>query len=1038
MKFKITATLVALSMVTSVLSVDTFRQNTSTKESETNATSFLSQLLQPVVATATETSASSAKHTLKQLTLKNEAGTNVNSFTSDDGVYSLAVYSYTVTEDKEVVKQEYYLGISSIVKGASPALNVVLSDIGFTVPNEVLTLMSEAGYDTTNLDSIKAIDASVFSGTSIKTIDLSGVEYIGNSVLSSCPYITEITLPKSIEYLGDSIFASSGLKTLNVDCSLSAIPAKLCSKTKLSKITLAEESNLLEIGANAFEGTPLTAFPFQNANSLVLIGEYAFKDCTQIKSFTVPDSTIRIDGYAFAGCTALESLTMGKSLMTIDKAAFSGCTALTDITFGGNLHSLGGGVFQGCTSLISVSGMPETIGDWVEVEENTGYGFGNNMFAGCTKLRSVELPASLTTVPESMFMGCSSLTGVVFKGNIVAIADMAFSDCTNLQEVSFTDDTMGTVGEKAFMNCTSLLKTPFTKCTVLGASAFAGCTSLTSVTLDAESYGKNAFSDCTSLKSAVLNDASLGETFPVGLFKNCTALSQLKNTDKGTTFSSSIIGAEAFSNCTSLKSVGFNNAVILEDSCFSGCTALQSVCSGDLTAEDYASNCFKNCTSLSQSINCYASTIGANAFMGSGVKKVNIKGTVGTTAVYGNNAFAQCSNLETVNIVVGDGIEYSIGTGLFTGCPALKEVSFSGTEITNGMFKDCSALSKISIPNAVDIRDNAFSGCSALSNIESPIFKTVGSSAFLNCSSVVTLPIDITTTFSGKSQFSGCARLIEMQAKTLSDSMFLDCASLKTVQLGSDISVIPANCFMNCASLSGIDLKGITSFEAGCLANTGLTGNLTLTGATTIGNKAFAGCTKLTGLTISANTIGASAFESCTSVGSVDVSAKEIQRSAFYKCDNLKTLTVRDLSASIPLSNIGSSAFADCSLLTEAIILADEAELSSKALGYVSGKAMSDFWVVGNTGSTAESYASDNGFTFVPLSKYDADSRNLSKKLLGDVDCNGTVSIADAVRMQSWLVGRQVGVYGDNMDMNSDDIVNVFDLCLLKKQLLEE
>lgn len=1030
MKLKFVSVLIALAVIAMEASrpiyfdISKFNKNTSS-----------SSVFQPMAAVAADAGTSSATYTVYALTLKDEAGSNVNSFMSDDGVYSLAVYSCVASVNKEVISEEYYVGITEIADGKTPALALNVSEIEYSVPSKVTELMKKAGFDTSNLESVKLISSNVFSGTSIKSINLTGVVYIGKSAFSLCPYITEVTVPETVEYLGTGVFASSGLKTLDLDCSLVKVPNSLCSKTKVSQITLKDLSSLREIGKNAFEGTPLTSLPFADAPSLQLIDDSAFKGCTQIKSLTIPDAVIRVNQSAFSGCTALETFVMGKNLTVVDKSAFQDCTALKQITFNSSLRSLGGGVFRGCTSLTEVKGIPETMGDWEEVTEDTGFGFGNYVFAECTKLRSVELPTSLTYIPEGMFASCTSLTSAVFNGNIKGIADEAFLNCKNLQEVAFVGKSITNIGKKAFMGCSSLISLPTNSCETVCDNAFANCTSVTDATLTADVYGSYVFSGCTALKTAKFNGAS-SKTLPAGMFNGCSKLTSIIDTSEKSFSDVQIVGKEAFKNCISLPSVSFNNVVILEDACFSGCTSLKSICTGDIVAEDYAKDCFKGCTRLAQAVNCYASTVGDNAFMGSGIPELSIKGTVGTTVVFGNNAFASCTKLKKATIEVEKGIEYSIGSGLFKECTALETASFSGTEITESMFEECTSLRKVILPNASDISASAFSGCSLLSEIDSPTFSTVGDSAFLDCVAVTALPIDIDTTFSGDSQFSGCKRLTEMTARTLTDSMFYGCSAIRTVKVGSDVSVIPANCFMNCTSLRSMDLKGITTFEAGSMANTGLEGKLTLAEVATIGNKAFAGCRKLGSLDVTANVIGASAFEGCTSLSSATVCSNEIQRSAFYKCDNLKKVTLQEV-AGMELTSVGSSAFADCPLLSEVVIAPNGAEIASKAFGYVSGKAKEDFWVVGNKGSTAESYASNNSFTFVPVSEYDATGRELSKKLLGDVDCNGLISVADAVRMQSWLLGRSVGVYGANMDMNGDSRVDVFDMCLLRRKLLE-
>jgi len=58
----------------------------------------------------------------------------------------------------------------------------------------------------------------------------------------------------------------------------------------------------------------------------------------------------------------------------------------------------------------------------------------------------------------------------------------------------------------------------------------------------------------------------------------------------------------------------------------------------------------------------------------------------------------------------------------------------------------------------------------------------------------------------------------------------------------------------------------------------------------------------------------------------------------------------------------------------------------------------------------------------------------------GDVNCDGEVTIADAVLLQKWLLavpGTQIP-YWKNADLCEDDRLDVFDLCLLKQMIIEQ
>ncbi len=87
-------------------------------------------------------------------------------------------------------------------------------------------------------------------------------------------------------------------------------------------------------------------------------------------------------------------------------------------------------------------------------------------------------------------------------------------------------------------------------------------------------------------------------------------------------------------------------------------------------------------------------------------------------------------------------------------------------------------------------------------------------------------------------------------------------------------------------------------------------------GVTSIGNFAFEGCTKVTGVTIpnSVTSIGAGAFAACVELNSVTIpdSVDDIRVTAFAMCFSLTSISIPE-----GVTNIGEAAFDGCSELTD-------------------------------------------------------------------------------------------------------------------------
>ena len=65
------------------------------------------------------------------------------------------------------------------------------------------------------------------------------------------------------------------------------------------------------------------------------INQYAFWNCKNLTSITIPSSVTSIGEYAFYGCKSLTSITIPSSVTSIGDGAFYYCTNLTSITYSG-------------------------------------------------------------------------------------------------------------------------------------------------------------------------------------------------------------------------------------------------------------------------------------------------------------------------------------------------------------------------------------------------------------------------------------------------------------------------------------------------------------------------------------------------------------------------------------------------------------------------------------------------------------------------------------------------------------------------------
>ena len=150
------------------------------------------------------------------------------------------------------------------------------------------------------------------------------------------------------------------------------------------------------------------------------IGDNAFLDCDGLTSVTIPNSLISISPEAFKGCKNIKSL-------NIDNNDFASITFFSDsrltletLVLGSSVKEVGKNAFYGCSSL-----------KWVNIP-NTVTEIGKNAFYGCESLETVVIPNSVTAIDEYAFCGCSSLSSLTIGNSVGEIGKNAFDGCRSL------------------------------------------------------------------------------------------------------------------------------------------------------------------------------------------------------------------------------------------------------------------------------------------------------------------------------------------------------------------------------------------------------------------------------------------------------------------------------------------------------------------------------------------------------------------------------------------------------------------------------
>jgi hypothetical protein len=198
------------------------------------------------------------------------------------------------------------------------------------------------------------------SGSKLRVID--------DGAFQGCRSLGPIGIPAAVERIGDHGFGIWP-EPVNTGCSA------------LTSVTFESGSHMREIGNGAFAGcSSLTVICIPQA--VEVLGKRCFSakldgdeitGCQQLTTVTFESgSRLRIIGQrAFACCMSLEAICIPASVETLGSMCFGGkigfddilaCEALTTVTFepGSRLREIGAKAFAGCSSLRSIQ-IPSSI-----------------------------------------------------------------------------------------------------------------------------------------------------------------------------------------------------------------------------------------------------------------------------------------------------------------------------------------------------------------------------------------------------------------------------------------------------------------------------------------------------------------------------------------------------------------------------------------------------------------------------------------------------------------------------------------------------
>lgn len=560
-----------------------------------------------------------------------------------------------------------------------------------------------------------------------------------------------------------------------------------------------------------------------------------FSSCTSLETLDLSSfNTEKVTNMVtmFENSKHLRSLKLPKgfigSSVTNLNATFKGCESLTELDLSGsnseNVTNMSE-MFYGCKALSKLDLTDFKTGQVTTME---------NMFCDCSTLETLDVSSFNTenvTTMVGMFNHCSSLRSLdlpVFNTANVTKMGAMFQKCSSLQSLDLSSFNTRKVTQMQSM--------------------FAGCTNLESIDLssfDTENMTDMVamFASCTKLETLDLSSFATPKLISmVSAFEKCANLKRIYVTSAFTTDKVNL-GSSVFDGCVNLPN--FNPAETDKAMAHTGEGGYLTAATASWVRWDAPTGTLSFHRGVTKPVgkNIYGLQYGNRQDWNdhaAEIKKVVFKagfrdethttcsswfcGCTNLTSIEGienlntsyvnymSEMFAQCSNLETLDLSHFNTENVVNMSKMFYGCTKLHDLNISSfntenVKYMNEMFDGCSSLETLDLSH-FNTRNVLYSGLNYMFN---------------GCSSLSSLDVSNFTTDKPRMQldglFKGCSSLQTLDLSSFSTGgansvtdMFDGCSALRTIYVSNLFTfqngVSSSNMFRNCLSL-----KGAITFE---------------------------------------------------------------------------------------------------------------------------------------------------------------------------------------------------------------------------------
>ena len=246
-------------------------------------------------------------------------------------------------------------------------------------------------------------------------------------------YSGDVVIPKEVTYKGVT------RKVTGIELWAFEECKELTSVTIPSSVTDIKDNPFYSCGSltSIIVDAGNTRFDSRD-NCNAIIETESNKLTTGCNNTIIPDGVTSIGMDAFYNCSGLTSITFPNNVEIIGEKAFGWCSGLTSIDIPKSVRRIDKEAFFACSGLTSIivdAGNPKYDSrDNCNAIIETKF---NELIVGC---QNTIIPDGVTRIKEYAFYGCHGLTSITIPSSVWTIEEQAFNDCGLSEIISMIEN----------------------------------------------------------------------------------------------------------------------------------------------------------------------------------------------------------------------------------------------------------------------------------------------------------------------------------------------------------------------------------------------------------------------------------------------------------------------------------------------------------------------------------------------------------------------------------------------------------------------